>query len=153
MYTHGKSTNIFIFLCLGSQELQKWETSMTLKAWYILWAFRMVCMYVESEECNTSCRQYHTSVHVLGSILQTFISPKIFSDKLSSSKFGQKSTQKNNRVCIMGNHSYLWLWYYGILKTNKDITTNLNVTKVGFIRKFRPRWFHKIDSSSIFSML
>jgi hypothetical protein len=44
------------------------------------------------------------------------------------------------------------LEFWSILKPFKVIITSLNVTKLGFVRKFRPKRFHKIDPRSLWGV-
>jgi hypothetical protein len=84
----------------------------------------------------------------LGSILQNF------SDKLTSSYFRQictKKLQKLIHLTIMDNNH----GFKNILKPyvhiHNVIITNFNLTRLVFIRKFRPQRFHKIDPGSSYN--
>jgi hypothetical protein len=65
-----------------------------------------------------------------GSILQNAISAENFSDKISSSSYGQSSTQNNtHNFCSVINCN---LGFYGILNPCRVIITDLNLTKCRF---------------------
>jgi hypothetical protein len=84
-----------------------------------------------------------------GPILRNFISGRNFSVRLSSSNFGQSSTQTN--ITMLYIHTYVGimddnLGFLGVLKPYLVIISNLDLTELVLFQKFRPKRFHKIDS-------
>jgi hypothetical protein len=77
---------------------------------------------------------------------KTLVRAKEKIDESSSSNFGQKSNQQQHVQVF-----WTIILDFKVSSTYKVIITNLNLTQLGFICKFRPKRFHKIDFRRLYS--